>query len=418
MGREARRDVVDRMTTPDAPRVLRWGVAGLGRAFTLMLPTLVSDPRVRLVAAADPRTEARERFAADFGARAYSTVEALCNDPSVDIVYVATPHEMHAEHAISAARHGKHVLVEKPMALTLDDCTKMIDAANSAGVQLVVGHSHSFDAPIRRTREIIAGGAFGAVRMIQALYYTDFLYRPRRPEELDTTRGGGVVWSQAAHQVDIVRLLGGGVVTGIRALTGNWDPGRDTEGAYAALLTFDTGAFAALTYNGYGHFDADEWCDWTSELGMPKAADGHGAARRALGTAADAAAETALKNARNYGGPAYRAASSAEAPRAHQHFGTLIVSCEHADLRPMPNGVMIYDDAGARLDPLPRPSVPRREVIDELCGAVESGVPALHDGRWARATLAVCRALLDSARSGRDVALAHQVGLPKPVAGR
>ena len=56
--------------------------------------------------------------------------------------------------------------------------------------------------------------------------------------------------------------------------------------------------------------------------------------------------------------------------------------------------------------------------IDELCGAVESGVPALHDGRWARATLAVCRALLDSARSGRDVALAHQVGLPKPVAGR
>ena len=115
---------------------------------------------------------------------------------------------MHAEHAISAARHGKHVLVEKPMALTLDDCTQMIDAAARAGVQLVVGHSHSFDAPIRRTREIIASGTFGAVRMIQALYYTDFLYRPRRPEELDTTRGGGVVWSQAAHQVDIVRLLG------------------------------------------------------------------------------------------------------------------------------------------------------------------------------------------------------------------
>ena len=60
---------------------------------------------------------------------------------------------------------------------------------------------------LRRTRAIIDSGAFGAVRMIQAFYYTDFLYRPRRPEELDTTRGGGVVWSQAAHQVDIVRLL-------------------------------------------------------------------------------------------------------------------------------------------------------------------------------------------------------------------
>ena len=77
-------------------------------------------------------------------------------------------------------------------------------------MHLVVGHSHSFDAPILRTRELIASGAFGAVRMINALNYTDFLYRPRRPEELDTAQGGGAVFNQAAHQVDIVRLLGGG----------------------------------------------------------------------------------------------------------------------------------------------------------------------------------------------------------------
>ena len=209
------------MTTPDAPRVLRWGVAGLGRAFTLMLPTLVADPRVRLVAAADPRTEARERFAADFGAPrirdgrgAVRTIRRSTSSTSRRRTK-CTRSTRCVRHA-----HGKHVLVEKPMALTLDDCTTMIDAADSAGVQLVVGHSHSFDAPIRRTREIIDSGAFGAVRMIQAFNYTDFLYRPRRPEELDTTRGGGVVFSQAAHQVDIVRLLGGGVVTGVRALDG------------------------------------------------------------------------------------------------------------------------------------------------------------------------------------------------------
>ena len=287
----------------------RWGVAGLGRAFTLMLPTFVADPRVRLCAAADPRAEARARFTADFDAPAYATVDELCADPAVDVVYVASPHQMHASHAIAAARHGKHVLVEKPMSLSLTDCTRMIDAASAAGVQLVVGHSHGFDAPIARARALIDTHTFGPVRMIHAFYYTDFMYRPRRPEELDTAQGGGAVWNQAAHQVDIVRLLAGGRATSVRALTGNWDAKRNTEGAYSALLTFEGGSFASLTYNGYGYFDSDEFCDWIGELGMRKSAGNHGVARRALRAAPDAAAEVALKNARNYGGSAYRSAA-------------------------------------------------------------------------------------------------------------
>ena len=170
-------------------RRVRLGVAGLGRAFTMMLPTLAADPRIELVAAVDWRPEATRRFAADFGARAHDSFEALCADPGVDAIYIATPHQHHAGHAIAAAAHGKHVLVEKPMAITLDECRRMIEAARAARVHLIVGHSHSFDRPILRAREIIAGGAVGAVRMITAQYHTDFLYRPRRPEELDTARG-------------------------------------------------------------------------------------------------------------------------------------------------------------------------------------------------------------------------------------
>ena len=390
----------------------RWGVAGLGRAFTLMLPTFVADPRVRLCAAADPRAEARARFTADFDAPAYATVDELCADPAVDVVYVASPHQMHASHAIAAARHGKHVLVEKPMSLSLTDCTRMIDAASAAGVQLVVGHSHGFDAPIARARALIDTHTFGPVRMIHAFYYTDFMYRPRRPEELDTAQGGGAVWNQAAHQVDIIRLLAGGRATSVRALTGNWDAKRNTEGAYSALLTFEGGSFASLTYNGYGYFDSDEFCDWIGELGMRKSAGNHGVARRALRAAPDAAAEVALKNARNYGGSAYRSAAITDpATQAHQHFGTFLISCEGGDLRPMPHGVMVYDAAGARLEPLPPPTVPRVEVIDTLERAIASGVPALHDGRWARATLEVCAALLESARTGVEVALHQQVSV-------
>src|ERR1700738_2155734 len=107
--------------------------------------------------------------------------------------------------------------------------------------------------------------------MITALNYTDYLYRPRRPEELDTAQGGGAVFNQAAHQVDMVRLVGGGRGASGRGATGTWGAARRTEGAYAALLTFADGAFASLTYGGYGHFDADEWQGWIGEMGQPKA---------------------------------------------------------------------------------------------------------------------------------------------------
>lgn len=392
--------------SPRDQRKLRLGVAGLGRAFSVMLPTFTGDARIALVAAADPRAGARQRFTADFGGTSYESVEQLCADPAIDVVYVATPHQYHAQHAALAARHGKHLLIEKPVALTLDDCTAIIAAARGAGVQVVVGHSHSFDAPVRRLRELVASGEFGAVRMINAMNYTDYLYRPRRPEELDTAQGGGAVFNQAAHQVDMVRLVAGGQATSVRAVTGAWDRSRPTEGAYAALLTFANGAFASLTYNGYGHFDSDELQGWIGEMGQKKTPYA-GLLRPRFSSAQE---EAAIKNAHNYGGPDYRPPMAQAA--AHQHFGTLLVSCERADLRALPNGVMIYQNGAARLDELPPPSVPRADVIDELYRAVVHGEAPLHDGAWAMATLEVLLGILRSAQDGHDVALKHQVAVP------
>lgn len=393
------------MSKPSERRV-RLGVAGLGRAFSVMLPTFTGDPRVALVAAADTRPEARQRFAADFAANTYASIEELCADPAVEALYVATPHECHAQHATLAAQHGKHLLIEKPMALTLEECATITDAARRSGVHVVVGHSHSFDAPVQSLRALIDSGDFGRVRMINAINYTDYLYRPRRLEELDTARGGGAVFNQAAHQVDIVRLIGGGQVASVRAAVGSWDAGRPTEGAYAVLLTFDNGAFASLTYNGYGHFDSDEFEGWVGEMGQKKTPYA-GPSRRRFSTPQD---ELAFKNARNYGGAEFRPPDGNAS--AHQHFGTVLVSCERADLRALPNGIMIYQNGSARLDALPPPRSPRAEVIDELYQAVVNGKTPLHDSTWAMATVEVLLAMLRSAREGSDVRLSHQVVLP------
>jgi phthalate 4,5-cis-dihydrodiol dehydrogenase len=364
-----------------------------------------------LVAAAEPRAAARALFQREFG-RAHESADALCADPAVEAIYVASPHQMHAAHVRLATQTGKHVLVEKPMAITLSECQAMIAAATAAGVHLIVGHSHSFDAPIRRLREIIDSGAVGAVQMIHALNYTDFLYRPRRPEELVTAEGGGVIFSQGAHQIDTVRLIGGGRVKTVTARTGAWDPARPTEGAYSALLQFEDGAFATATYSGYGHFDSDELTGWIGELGQAKDPSRYGAARKVLVAASDDVAEATLKNARNFGGPDYVRALPAPSQQ-HQHFGFLMASCDRADLRPLPWGVMIYGEDSARLDPLPPPGVPRSEVIDELYDAVTHGRPPLHNGAWAMATLEVCLAIIDSARSGMPISLRHQVGLAR-----
>jgi phthalate 4,5-cis-dihydrodiol dehydrogenase len=337
------------------------------------------DPRVELAAGADTRE-------VPFPGALFGSVEELCRS-EVDVVYVATPHELHAEHACLAARHGKHVLVEKPMALSLEECRRMIDAARENRVQLVVGHSHAFDLPVRRTAELVRSGEHGRLRMVTALNFTDFLYRPRRPEELDTARGGGAVFNQAAHQVDVARRISGTRITSVRAHTGICDPARPTEGAYAALLAFEDGSFATLAYSGYAHFDSDELMGWIGELGSRRDAADYGRARKT------------------------RDDSRRHAPRPlakqthHQHFGFVIASCERADLRPTPEGVMIYADAERRLEPLPAPEVPRVEVIDELYDAVVNGKPPLHDGAWGMATLEVCLAMLQSARSGKEIRL-------------
>lgn len=363
-----------------------------------------ANPKIAVMAGADPRPEARDRFATEYSVPAYASVEELCADRQLDAVYIATPHQFHAEHVRIAARHGKHILVEKPMALSVEACRMMIEDAAKAGICLVVGHSHSFDRPVQRTRELIAGGRFGPLRMITAVNFTDFLYRPRRSEELNTDSGGGVIFNQAPHQVDVARLLTADRVTSVRTLTGAWDRARPTEGAYSCLLTFEGGAFASLTYNGYAHFDTDEWMDWVAESGLPKSRADYGTTRARLRQRPTREQELMLKHAQNYGSDCGSAASS-ETSRWHQHFGVLIASCEHADLRPLPNGVAIFGDEERGFDSLPQPFFPRLEVIDEFYNAVVNGIAPLHDGEWGLKTMEVCFAMLQSARDGRDILL-------------
>ena len=385
---------------------IRLGVIGLGRAFVLMLPTFRMDERVKLVAAQDPRPEALTAFVQDFSGRAYSSVDDLCADPDVEAIYIASPHQFHCEHALQAARNGKHVLVEKPMAVAISDALRMTAEFRDAGLHLIVGPCHSFDAPVLEARRIIDSGEIGRVRMLHAFNCTDFMYRPRRPEELRTTEGGGVIFSQGVHQVDIARLLCGEKAAQVNALTGAWDAERPTEGAYTATIRFEGGAFASLSYSGYGRFDSDVWQDWVGELGQPKNPHDYGRARAALSHVNSLEQEAVLKEKRTYNS----SNKGLHKAQFHEHFGPLVVFGEHADLRISPKGVHIYSDS--REDFIATELVvPRDGVITGLWDAIRKNAPPQQSAEWGLASLEICQAILDSAKSFEPVTLKHQIGL-------
>lgn len=323
----------------------------------------------------------------------------VCEHADIDAVYIATPHQYHREHAVLAADCGKHLIVEKPLALTLEDCDAIVEAVERNNVKLIVGHTHGFNPAVRTIRGIIRSGDASTLRLTAMWYYTNFIYRPRRPEELDTSRGGGILFNQIPHQIDTLRVLGRDLLS-VRAIAQRLDPSRPTERLASALIQFESGAAATITYSGYDHFDSGEFHLWTAESGARKPNNQQGGVRRALLSSRQD--ETELRvNQFSLGARAYIA------PAHQPHFDAMIVTCSEADLRASKDGVFVYKADGRREIPLPqRSGVPGcREVLDDLYGAVRHGRAPLQDARWGRSTLEAVLAVLHSGRENREIFL-------------
>ncbi len=380
---------------------LRLGIIGLGRAAAALLPSLKAHPGIKIVAAADVLPDARARFSEVFGGPAYENAKSLCQSADIDAVYIATPHQCHVNDALTAAAFGKHMIIEKPMALSLQECRRIVDAAAEANVVTLVGHTHGFDPAVRKMRETIASGTVGALRMITSIAYTDFLYRPRRPEELDSALGGGIMYNQVPHQIEIARVLANDSIRSVRAVSGIWDKTRRTEGAMSALMEFTGGTTASLIYSGYDHFDTDEWHNWIGAGGRKKV-PAQGSARRKL-ESVDRSQEAKLKAESGFGGGKQQ---NGTAESAHQpHFGLLLVSCDKADMRTSADGITIYDDNGIREIPLPPGrAVPNRDqVADDFYDAVVNGRKPRHDALWGQETVATALALVSSAAKRQEI---------------
>jgi len=388
-------------TAESGNRLVRIGIAGLGTAGRSFVPAIRSHSGFELVAIAEPEDALRDEISRGTSLHVYASLSEMLAHPELDAVYIATPTRMHVENVLLAIKAGKHVLVEKPMAENVGLARAMVEAALQAGVVFMVGHSHGYDLPIQRMREIIVNGDLGPVRMVNTWCYTDWMHRPRRNDELDTTLGGGVTYRQGAHQFDVIRLLCGGMVRSVKAKTFDWDPQRRGIGAHVAFLEFVDGAVATAVYNGYGGFSSVDLCSDVTESGFRQATSYK--PRAGVQNASSSSKDVLLaKQARA------RNANWAPAP-FQPFFGLTVVSCERGDIRQSPEGLLVYSEQGLTEIKLPTDRSPRDLVLAEMHDAITGVRPALHDGRWGLANLEVCDAAIASSAIGQEVLLSHQI---------
>jgi phthalate 4,5-cis-dihydrodiol dehydrogenase len=415
------------MATEAATRKINMGVIGVGVGGLEIIRTAVQSPEtINLVAGCDTVSVTRERFKERFPeANVYATAEEICQDPNVDAVYIASPNRFHAEHTITAARNGKHVLIEKPMAISLKETEQMVAECAKAGVKLVCAHTASFGLPYRVMRKVIQSGELGDLKAITLLAYTDWMLRPRTPDELDFAQGGGVPFRQGPHQLDSLRLLGGGMMTQVWAKMGWWMPERNIPGYYSATFDFANGAIATATHNGYGYFTLG---DVNGPAAGRASVESLVEIRKAMrdGTRDEDAAKQDLRiggatevkqfeaakvegpSRGNFGHQITREVGDRTGLNDTGDPGTIIVTCERGDMRIGSNGVLIYSDNGVR-EVTGESDVDARGEIHEMYDAIINGKPVYHSGEWGMATAEAIFGMVESSQTGKVVQLTHQV---------
>lgn len=231
-------------------RPLNVGISGAGTIGRIHAEALRNIDSATLVAVAEPREDAGQAFVDEFGGTLFASfVDMLAHD-ELDVVIVTTPSGLHPDQVVLAAEAGKHVITEKPMAITSDGLDRMITAAERAGVQLAVIFQNRLSIDILKAKRAIEQGAIG-----DPVLANGAMYWHRTQEYYDANGGwrgtwaldgGGALMNQAIHTVDLLQWLMGGIRS-VRAHTATLSHQIETEDAASASFTFRNGALGSIT---------------------------------------------------------------------------------------------------------------------------------------------------------------------------
>ncbi len=229
---------------------LKWGLLSTAHINRRLIPAIRGAERAELVAVASRDQARAEAYAADWQIpRALGSYEALLDDAQIDAVYISLPNKLHAEWAVKAARAGKHILCEKPLATTLADVERIIDTAESAGVVAIEAVMYLHHPLLHKARDLVQQGAVGQVTLVRGAFsfYLD------RPDDVrwNPELHGGSLWDVGSYQVSFIRWMAGEPrqVFGSQKLS---DSGVDA--VFAGLLRFENGVLGTFDSGFRGHF--------------------------------------------------------------------------------------------------------------------------------------------------------------------
>ena len=201
----------------------------------------------RLAAVCDLKKERAEAFGREFGVPFYTDMHDMMRSESVDVVVVLTESGLHAEHVLSLASHRKHIVVEKPMALTLAEADAMIAACDAARIKLFVVKQNRFNVPVIKLREALDSGRFG--KLVLGTVRVRWC-RPQSYYDQDAWRGtwaldGGVLANQASHHVDLLEWMMGEVDT-VHAMAATALVNIEAEDTAVVAIRFASGALGII----------------------------------------------------------------------------------------------------------------------------------------------------------------------------
>lgn len=204
-----------------------------------------------LVVVAACREGGAQDFVSEHGGTPYSEWQHIVADPRVQIVVVATPHQLHEEIAVAAARAGKHILLEKPMAPTFQACEAISQAASKAGVHLLVGHTMHFALPCLRAKVILDTGILGRAMVGTSSMVKLWMEANRKPWHLSPEMGGGMLMTAGIHALDRLVFLMGQEVVGVSATMASLLHAQNVDDTALITLRFADGALGQVQSIGH-----------------------------------------------------------------------------------------------------------------------------------------------------------------------
>lgn len=229
--------------------MIKFGLLGCGRIAKRHSDLLGGHhiDRAGLAGVCDPIRVRADALASKFGVPAYYDIDDFLMRKEIDAVAVLTPSGMHTAHVIACARAGKHVVVEKPMALRLQDADDMIRACDEAGVKLFVVKQNRFNVPVVKAREALNAGRFGRLILgtVRVRWCRDQAYYDHDEWRGTWAYDGGVLTNQASHHVDMLEWFFGDVVS-VHARATTALAKIETEDTAVATLKFRNGALGII----------------------------------------------------------------------------------------------------------------------------------------------------------------------------